>query len=147
MGSLAGLILLVLDNTAWTAPYWQHPTNFNIVYAALAKEFSDQLIKELNWSYFLQHLLQIRVTSVAQSTVTVTNMMAVSSYFTTSPDIDRSTDEGVNWTDITTNYTTFLSTAGLSGTNIQRVVADPVSGTTFYITRASYGGGQVIKNY
>ncbi len=33
----------------------------------------------------------------------------------------------------------------MSGTNIQRVVADPSDGFTFYITRASYGGGQVLK--
>ena len=71
--------------------------------------------------------------------------MAVSSNYTASPDIDRSTNEGLNWTDITTIYNTFLSTAGLSGTNIQRVVADPSSGTTFYLTRASYGGGQLLK--
>ena len=53
--------------------------------------------------------------------------------------------KGLHGPDITTSYTAFLTAAVLNGTNIQRVVADPSSGTTFYITRASYGGGQVIK--
>ena len=74
-------------------------------------------------------------------------MMAVSSYYTATPDIDRSTDEGVTWSDITTNYTTFLSSAGLSGTDIQRVIADPNSANTFYITRASLWWWASIKNY
>ena len=134
------------SNTAWTAPYWQHPTNSSYIYAGWARRIIYSPDKGVNWYYLTgSDITANRITSVAQSTVTVTNMMAVSSYYTTSPDIDISTNQGVNWTDITTTYTTFLSTAGLSGTNIQRVVADPVSGTTFYITRASYGGGQVIK--
>jgi len=69
-------------------------------------------------------------------------MIAISSYYTTSPNVHKSTDEGVTWSNITTNITS----AGFTGTNIQRVVADPVSANTFYITRASYGGGQVIKS-
>ncbi|MBE0569998.1 MAG: T9SS type A sorting domain-containing protein [Ignavibacteriaceae bacterium] len=134
------------SNTAWTAPYWQHPTNSNYIYAGWAYRIIRSTDKGNSWFYFsASNLTSNRITSVAQSKVTVANMMSISSYFTTTPDIDRSTDEGATWTDITTNYTTFLSTAGLSGTNIQRVVADPVSGTTFYITRASYGGGQVLK--
>ena len=72
-------------------------------------------------------------------------MIAISSEYTTTPNINRSIDEGVTWSDITSIYNTFLSTNALSGTNIQRVVADPSSGTTFYLTRASYGGGQLLK--
>ena len=135
-----------VSNTAWTAPYWQHPTNSNYVYAGWAQRIIRSTDKGATWYYFSAfNLTSNRITSVAQSNITVANMMAVSSYYTTTPDIDRSTDEGGTWTDITTNYTTFLSSNSLSGTNIQRVVADPSSGTTFYITRASYGGGQVLK--
>ena len=67
--------------------------------------------KGTNWFYFSASTLTTnRITSVAHSPVFTNNMMAVSSYYTTSPDIDRSTDEGATWTDITTSYTTFLST-------------------------------------
>ena len=142
----SGMVGASSTNTAWTAPFWQHPSNNNYIYAGWARRIIYSPDKGVNWYYLTaSDITSNRITSVAQSSVTVVNMMAVSSSYTTSPDIDISTNQGVNWTDITTSYTTFLSTAGLSGTNIQRVVADPSSGTTFYITRASYGGGQVIK--
>ena len=73
-----------------------------------------------SWSAFSSNFTTNRVTSVAQSTVTVANMMAASSYYTTTPDIDKSTNEGATWTDITTGYNTFLTANSFSGTNIQR---------------------------
>ena len=135
------------SNSAWLSPYWQHPTDFNKVYAAIGQRIYRSTSRGApgTWPAYSATFTTNRVTSVAQSSVTVANMMAISSYYTTTPDIDKSTDEGATWTDITSIYSTFLSSAGLSGTNIQRVVADPVSANTFYITRASYSGGQVIK--
>lgn len=126
---------------AWIAPYWQHPSDFNKVYAAVDRKIYRSTDRGATWSALSSNLTTNRVTCVTQSTVTVANMMAVSSYYTTTPDVDKSTNEGSTWTDITANVTS----AGFSGTNIQRVVADPVDANTFYITRASYGGGQVIK--
>ena len=131
--------------TAWVAPYWQHPSDFLKVYLATDRKIWRSTNRGANWSAFSSNFTTNRVTSVAQSTVTVANMMAASSYYTTTPDIDISTNEGATWTDITSIYNSFLSTNLFSGTNIQRVVADPVNANTFYITRASYGGGQVIK--
>jgi photosystem II stability/assembly factor-like uncharacterized protein len=142
----SGMVGSSSTNTAWTAPFWQHPTNSNYIYAGWSRRIIYSPDKGVNWYYLIgSDLTTNRITSVAQSAITVTNMMAVSSYYTVSPDIDISTNQGLNWTDITTSYANFLSTNSLSSTNIQRVIADPVSGTTFYITRASYGGGQVLK--
>ncbi len=67
--------------------------------------------------------------------------MAVASYYTTSPNVYTSIDEALNWTSITANITG----AGFSGANINRVIADPINGNTFYLCRASYTTGQVLK--
>ncbi len=132
-----------VGNSAWLSPYWQHPTDFNKVYAAIGQRIFRSTSRGApgTWPSFSATFTTNRITSVAQSSVTVTNMIAVSSYYTSTPDIDRSSDEGATWTDITSNVTN----AGFTGTDIQRVIADPVNGNTFYITRASYSGGQVIK--
>ncbi len=129
---------------AWVSPYWQHPTNFNYIYTAQNRRIYRSTSRGASgtWSQLSSTTITTnRITSVAQSIVTVGNMMAVSSYYTTTPDVDKSTDEGATWTDITANITN----AGFTGTNIQRVIADPVNANTFFVTRASYGGGQVIK--
>ncbi len=143
----AGVNWLTADNVgsaAWVAPYWQHPSISTRIFAAINGRIrrSNTSGASGSWSYLSGLISGFHVTSVAQSAVSTSNMIAISSYYTTSPNVHKSTDEGVTWSNITTNITS----AGFTGTNIQRVVADPVSANTFYITRASYGGGQVIKS-
>ncbi len=128
-------------NSAWVSPYWQHPTDFNKIYAAIGLRIYRSSDRGANWPTLSAVFASNPITSVAQSSVNVNKMIAVASYYTTTPDIYNSTDEGVTWTSITTNFTN----AGFTGTNIQRVVADPVAENTYYITRASYTSGQVIK--
>ena len=126
---------------AWLVPYWQHPTDFNKIYAGVSRKIYRSTNRGSTWSAFSANLTTGRITSIAQSPVSPSKMMAVSSYYTTTPDIDISSDEGANWTDITTN----LTSAGFSGISIQRVIAHPTDANTFFITRASYSAGQVIR--
>ena len=75
-----------VSNSAWVSPYWQHPTDFNKVYAAIGRRIYRSTDRGVNWGTgFSATFTTSRVTSVAQSAVTVANMMAASSYFTTSP--------------------------------------------------------------
>lgn len=141
-----GVNWLTADNqssAAWVAPYWQHPTIPTRIFAAINGRIrrSNSSGASGTWSYISGFISGFHVTSVAQSTISTSNMIAISSAYTTTPAVHKSTDEGVTWTDITTNITG----ASFSGTNIQRVIADPVNANTFFVTRASYGGGQVIK--
>ncbi len=131
-------------SATWVAPYWQHPTISTRIFAAIYGQIrrSNSSGASGTWSFITSGFISgYHITSVAQSPILTSNMIAISSQYTPTPNIHRSTDEGVTWTDITSNVTN----AGFTGTNIQRVIADPVSANTFYITRASYGSGQVIK--
>jgi len=128
--------------TAWTAPYWQHPTNPTKIYAAVELQIYRSITTGSSGSFSaISPSLGNVITSVTQSAVNTSNMMLLLSYYTTSPSVYKSTDEGVTWTSITANITG----AGFTGTVMQRVIADPLSANTFYITRASYGIGQVIR--
>jgi len=131
------------DGTAWVAPYWQHPTISNRIFAAV-----EQKIKISNssgdfgtWLDSSAVITSNRITSVAHSPANTNNMMAVAGRFTISPNVFTSVDEGINWTNITVNITN----AGFTGANIKQVIADPVNASTFYLCRASYGIGQVLK--
>lgn len=128
----------VSTNTAWTAPYWQHPTDYNKVYAAVSRQLYRSTDRGANWSSFSTITSTNRITSVTQSSVNTNNMMAVESYYTTSPKVWKSTDEGATWTEITSNL-------GFTGTNIQRVISHPTDANTFYLTRASYSSGQIYR--
>jgi len=126
--------------TAWCAPFWQHPTQPGKLYSARSRAIHRSTNNGSNWSAISSVITTNLITSVAHSPVNTNNMMAVASDYTTSPGVYKSTDEGVTWTDISSNVS-----ASFSGTNIQRVIADPVDANTYYICRASYSTGKVIK--
>lgn len=128
-------------NTAWVAPYWQHPTDFNKVYTAASRQIYRSTNRGASFSSISTVTNTNRITSVAHSPANVNRLMAVASYYTTSPRVFISSDEGINWTEITSDITS----AGFTGTNIQRAVADPINDNVFYLTRASYSIGQIIK--
>lgn len=130
--------------TAWTAPYWQHPTVPSAIYAAYGRGIIRSSFNGNagTWSFIATSITTNRLTSVAHSSVNTNNMLAVASYFTTSPRIYKSTNEGIgSWTDITSNVTG----SGFSGTMIHGAVAHPTDENTFYLTRASYTTGQVLR--
>lgn len=137
-GSSWSSVLSVSNNTAWVAPYWQHPTDPQKVFAALSQRIYRSTNRGANWNTFSATFTSNRITSVAQSQVNVSRMIAAASYYTTSPNVYKSTDEGATWTDITSNI-------GFTGANIQRVIADPTNANCFYLTRASYSTGLVLK--
>ncbi|MCB9248277.1 MAG: hypothetical protein H6613_06890 [Ignavibacteriales bacterium] len=123
---------------AWTAPYWQHPSNSTYIYAA-DKYIRRSTNSGASWGY-ISSAFANTITSVAHSTANTNKMMAVGSYYDTTPQISISADEGGSWTDITTNIT-----ASFTATSIQKVAADPSAENTFYLCRVSYGVGQVLK--
>ncbi len=130
------------ENTAWVAPFWQHPTSPSFIYAALNRSIYRSSNRGTDWGAISTVTASNSLTSVEHSKVNTLKMVAVASDYTTSPQVYISTNEGIgSWTSITTNVTN----AGFSGVPIQRVILDPVSENTFYLTRASYAGGQVIK--
>jgi photosystem II stability/assembly factor-like uncharacterized protein len=127
--------------TAWTAPYWQHPTQPAKIYAAHTRKIKRSLDAGANWTDLTPAniITSNRITSVAHSTVNTNNMMLAASNFTLSPQVMYSVNEGANWTSVN------FALSGFSGVMVHRVVADPVDANTFYIARASYTTGQVIK--
>ncbi|MCB0749494.1 MAG: hypothetical protein KDC90_18695, partial [Ignavibacteriae bacterium] len=138
-GGLSWLSALTLSySPAWTAPYWQHPSNSTYIYAA-DKYIRRSTNSGASWGY-ISSAFANTITSVAHSTANTNKMMAVGSYYDTTPQISISADEGGSWTDITTNIT-----ASFTATSIQKVAADPSAENTFYLCRVSYGVGQVLK--
>ncbi len=131
--------------TAWTTPFWQHPTVSTAIYAGYNRGIIRSLNRGNTWSYLVSSLVASpnTITSVAHSPVNPLYMLAAASYNTTSPVLLKSTNEGIgsSWSNITAN----LTGSGFTGASIHRIVADPSDENTYYITRASYSTGQVLK--
>ena len=133
-----------VTNTAWTAPYWQHPTANNKIFAALGRSIyrSDEYGANNTWNNVSGEISSTNlITTVAHSPANTNNMIVVFSNYTVNPQVYLSTNEGVDFSEITSN----LTGSGFTQALIQRVSPDPTNGNTFYITRASYEDGQVIK--
>ena len=130
------------SNTAWTAPFWQHPSNPEKLYAALDRRIYMSTNTGNNWSDISGEIATSNIiTSAAQSSANTNNMMVVLSNYTNNPKVFVSTNEGVDFSDVSSNITG----SGFSNALIQRVNADPLNGNTFYVARASYADGQVLK--
>jgi len=130
------------SNTAWVAPYWQHPVTSNKIFAALNRRIYMSTNSGDNWNDISGAISSSNIiTSVAHSPANTNNMIAVFSNYTTTPKVFLSTNEGVDFSEISANITG----SGLASKLIQRVVADPSNANTFYIARASYNDGQIIK--
>lgn len=127
------------STTAWTAPFWQHPTQPGKIYTASEMQIHRSTNEGDTWTAICSSLGSI-ITSIDQSKTNPNNMIAVMSRYTLTPDVSKSSDEGVTWTSITSN----IVNSGFTDAIIQRVTADPLNGNTFYLARASYGVGQVI---
>ncbi|RJP57420.1 MAG: T9SS C-terminal target domain-containing protein [Ignavibacteriales bacterium] len=127
---------------AWTAPFWQDPGDHNSIYV-----FSNRLWKSTDkgasWTAISSDITTDGdgITAAAQSEVNTSNMMAAESRFTTSPELFSSTDGGTSWTDVTASYNSDKP----NSVPILRIVADFGDGNTFYVCRASYGSGQILK--
>lgn len=132
-----------IGSAAWTAPFWQHPTNSSQILAAINGQIrlSNSSGASGTWIWYSGLISGQHVTSVAHSPVTTTNMIAVSSYFNSTPPLNKSSDGGLNWSSIYNSITS----SGFSHTSIQRAVADPSDGNTFYLCRVSYWTGQILK--
>ncbi|MCP5064585.1 MAG: hypothetical protein GY936_19280 [Ignavibacteriae bacterium] len=123
------------STTAWLAPYWQHPSNSNYIYAGWGQRIIRSTNNGANWNYLSGNITSNKLTSITQSTVNTNKMMAIASEWTTSPDMFFSTDEGASWSTL----------SGISGAGIHNVVAGVLDEDTYYICRASYSTGQVMK--
>jgi len=124
------------DSNAWCTPYWQHPTNPNVIYGAALYKIIKSTDKGEEWENVSSVITTEAIYSAIQSKPNTNNMMLITN---DSRKVYKSSDEGATWTDITANSTLF------TGANLMRVQADPVNENTFYITRASYTTAQVLK--
>jgi photosystem II stability/assembly factor-like uncharacterized protein len=78
-------ILGTQSNTAWVAPYWQHPTISTRIFAGISQRIARSTDSGANWNYISVAITTNRITSVVQSTVNTNRMMAIASYYTTNP--------------------------------------------------------------
>ena len=70
-------------NGVWVTPYWQHPSDPNKIYTAAYDRIYRSTSRGASGSWVaLSPFIANGITSVAQSTVTVANMMAVASDYT-----------------------------------------------------------------
>jgi photosystem II stability/assembly factor-like uncharacterized protein len=127
-----------MDSTAFSAPYWQNPTNPNIIYGAIKRRIYKSINKGDTWSFTTSApITNVEISAVAQSKVNPNNMILISR---DSPaNVYRSSDEGYTWTDITAN-------GNFADASLMNVRAAPLDGQTFYLLRGSYSTGQVLKS-
>jgi photosystem II stability/assembly factor-like uncharacterized protein len=123
---------------AWTAPFWQDPVNPSWIYVA-SQRILRSTNQGTNWSAISSRLTTSNlITAVAQSSVNSLNLMAVCSYYTTSPTVHKSTDGGFTWSDITGTISAFSSSM------IFKVIAHPNNASTFYLARQTYSSGEIL---
>lgn len=126
------------DSSAFLCPYWQHPTNPDIIYGCLKQKLYKSTDKGLSWAFTTSSpIVGSAIYSAAQSSVNPNNIMVASRNGALS--LVCSSDGGVNWQDITGNL------AALSGGNFMRLQADPFDGNTFYLLKNAYSGAIVVK--
>lgn len=126
------------DSSAFLCPYWQHPTNPEIIYGCLKQKLYKSTDKGLSWAYTTTSpIVGSAIYSAAQSPVIPNNIMVAARNGALS--LVCSSDGGVNWQDITGNL------AALSGGNFMRLQADPFDGNTFYLLKNAYSGAIVVK--
>ncbi len=125
---------------AWITPIFMHPAESNIIYAA-----SKHLYKSTDWgqtfTFQATWISPVNITTMAQSKVNPSHMI-----FGTGLDcfdydsvflVKISTDEGVNWTDVTANIpgeTRYIS----------RVATDPLDANTMYVLRTGFSPGNKV---
>ncbi|MAT39049.1 MAG: hypothetical protein CL946_05535 [Ectothiorhodospiraceae bacterium] len=121
----------------WVTPIVMHPTNSSVLYTA-----NTNFIKTTNggnsWNAIATGVAPRNINCIAQSPVNPDNMMisAGDSYYN-NPNVYASTNEGGNWTEITSNIPG-------SDRYITRLVADPNNASTFYLVRSGFSSGNKI---
>ncbi len=148
-GGVSWLDADYVGSAVWTAPYWQHPTISTRILAAINGriKYSNSSGAAGTWFYTTASFISgYHINTVAQSPITTSNMIAVSSSYlpnlaTPVPPMYKSTDDGATWTDISGT----IASSGFTNKTINKVVASPTDGNTFYLCRVSYATGQVLK--
>jgi len=126
------------DSSAFLCPYWQHPTNPEIIYGCLKQKLYKSTDKGLSWEYTTTSpITGSAIYSAAQSPVNPNNIMVAARNGELS--LVHSSNGGGNWQDITGNL------GILSGGNFMRLQADPFDGNTFYLLKNAYSGAIVVK--
>ena len=126
------------DSSAFLCPYWQHPSNPDIIYGCLKQKLFKSTDKGISWEYTTTStIVSSAIIAAAQSPVNTSNIMVAARNGEIS--LVRSSDGGVSWQDITG------SLGELSGGNFMRLQADPFDGNTFYVLKNAYSGAIVVK--
>jgi len=131
-----GLTFSFIKNVsgAWITPFFMHPTNHMILYAA-----SEHMFRStnggMNWTTIAWDIAPIDISTMAQSGVDTNNMIFATGLGNFSGDtifiIKVSTDEGLTWTDVTENIPGEVRW-------ISRVATDPADANTMYVLRTGF---------
>ncbi len=127
------------ENPFWTAPFFMHPTNNNILYVA-----SRKLRKSINagqtWEIISESFPQA-INTMAQNKnfPEVMILAAAGNSYIANPVVAVSTDEGVNWTRVHTNIPD-------APRFVPSVKTDPFDRNTVYVVRSGFNSGKVYKS-
>ncbi len=127
------------ENPYWTAPFFMHPTNHNILYVA-----SRKLRKSTNagqtWEVISESFPQgINTMAQNKNFPEIMILAAGGNSYIANPVIAVSTNEGVNWTRVQTNIPD-------APRFVPSVKTDPFERNTVYVVRSGFNSGKIYKS-
>ncbi len=123
----------------WLTPFWQHPTDPGIIYAA-GRTLYKSTNAGVSWDAVATNLTSDNMNTTSQSSVDPDVMIVCgSASYTTNPDIKITTNEGATWKQVRDN---------IQGDRryVSSVLCDPYNKNTFYVLRSGYGSGKLYKS-
>ena len=136
-GTFSSIQPTTVDQWAWTAPFFAHPTTSTTIYTASQRPWKStdggSTWTDLNGS----QLTAPRINTMAQSPVNASNLILGASEWTATPPVYVSTNGGTAWASVG---------GAIGGTQayISRVLFDPASASTCYVVRSGFYSGNKI---
>ncbi|MFH0733166.1 MAG: FlgD immunoglobulin-like domain containing protein [bacterium] len=126
------------DESFWTAPFFMHPVNPNVLYVA-SKKLHKSTNAGITWQ-ITSGTFPTSINAMAQNQKfpEVMILTAGGNNYSSNPVIAVSTDEGINWNSVNANIPD-------APRFVPSVKTDPNNRNTLYVVRCGFNSGKIYK--